>query len=357
MKKFTAIFVCIMLLVSGVLVFAGCGKEKTQKETPSDHGLTGGEIVGGWTKAESPAITEEFRTVFNKATATLAGVEYIPVAYLASQVVAGMNHCVLCKAAATVPDAETTYVIVYIYEDLQGNAEITDTAECGVQVNLSNDDGGWAEPDSPAVTDAARQALTKACETLTGMEYAPVALLAAQTVAGTNYRILCEARATVPDAETQYAIVTVYEDPQGKAEITETVPFESAALSQIANPIEQYGSSMESLEAAQEAVGFSLTVPESVTPENYVVISGVTLEVDFSGGYIRKAKGGDDISGDYNVYEASETRTADGRTVTLKGNDGKVMLATWTDGDYTYCLGFAEGVAEEKMLSLVNGIK
>ena len=98
-------------------------------------------------------------------------------------------------------------------------------------------------------------------------------------------------------------------------------------------------------------------MPESVTPENFVVISGVTLEVDFSGGYIRKAKGGDDISGDYNVYEAVETRTADGRTVTLKGNDGKVMLATWTDGDYTYCLGFAEGVAEEKMLSLVNGIK
>ncbi len=357
MKKFTAIVLSIMLLVSGMLIFAGCGKEKPQNDTPSDHGLTGGDVVGGWTKAESPAITEDFRTVFERATSALTGMEYIPVAYLASQVVAGTNHCVLCKAAATVPGAETAYVIVYIYEDLNGNAQITGTAECGAQANLSDVDGGWAEPESPAVTQAALQAFTKASETLAGMEYTPVALLATQVVAGTNYRILCEARATVPDAETQYVILTVYEDPQGHAEITETVEFESAELTQIANPVEQYGSDMKSLEAAEEAVGFTLTVPESVTPENYVVISGMILEVDFEGGYLRKAKGSEDISGDYNAYDVTDTKTADGKTVTLKGNGGKVMLATWADGDYTYCVGISDGASEETILSLVNEIR
>ena len=73
MKKFTAIMLSIMLLVSGMLIFAGCGKEKPQNDTPSDHGLTGGDVVGGWTKAESPAITEDFRTVFERATSALTG--------------------------------------------------------------------------------------------------------------------------------------------------------------------------------------------------------------------------------------------------------------------------------------------
>ena len=355
MKKLIAVFVCFAILVSGIAVLAGCGKQKTKKEDSTENGITGGEIVGGWTKAESPIITEDFRTVFDKATETLTGIQYIPVAYLASQVVAGTNHRVLCKATATVPDAETAYAIVTVYEDLNGGAEITDAAECDTQANAPANDGGWTEPDSPVVPEDALQALTKACETLTGMEYTPVALLSSQVVAGMNYRILCEARATVPDAGTEYTIVTVYADPQGNAQITETTEF--GQLTQLANPLEEYGSNMESLSAAEEAVGFTLTVPGSVTPENYVVISGATLEVDFDGGYIRKAKGSDDISGDYNEYEAIKTETTDGKNVTLKGNAGKVMLAIWTEGEYTYCVGVTDGRAEADMLSLVNEIK
>lgn len=351
MKKLLAVIVCFALLATGVAVFAGCGKQKT------DNGITGGEIVGGWMKAESPAITEEFKKVFDKATEALTGMQYVPVAYLASQVVAGTNHRVLCKATATVPDAQTTYAIVTVYEDLKGGAEITDVAECDLQANIAVGDvnGGWTEPDSPAVPEEALQALTKACETLTGMEYAPVALLATQLVAGMNYRILCEAKATVPDAEAEYAIITVYADLQGNAAITETAEF--GQLERIANPQVEYGSDMESLSAAQEAVGFTLTLPGSVTPENYVVISGLILEVDFDGGYIRKAQGNEDISGDYNEYDAVKTETADGKEVTLKGNAGKVMLAVWTEGDYAYCVGVPDGMAEADVLSLVSEIK
>ena len=351
MKKIIAVIVCFALLAAGVAVFAGCGKQKTET------GTTDGEIVGGWTKAESPVITEDFRNVFDKATQTLVGVEYVPVAYLSSQVVAGMNHCVLCKATATVPDAQTTYAIVTVYEDLKGGAEITDVAECDAQANIAVGDvnGGWSEPESPAVPEEALQALTKACETLTGMEYTPVALLATQVVAGMNYRLLCEAKATVPDAETKYVIVTVYADLQGNAEITDTAEFGS--LDRIADTKAEYGSDMESLEAAQEAVGFTLTVPGSITPENYVVINDVTLELDFDGGYIRKAQGSEDISGDFNAYDMVKTETADGKEVTLKGNANKVMLAVWTEGDYTYCVSVADGMAEADVLSLVSEIK
>ena len=356
MKKIIAMLVCFALLATGVLAFAGCGQQ-AKNEEPSENGNVGSEIVGGWTRADSPAITGDFRNVFDKATETLTGMQYVPVAYLASQVVAGTNHRVLCKATATVPDAETSYAIVTVYEDLTGGAEITDAVYCDAQAIVSGLDGGWSEPDTPAVSEEALQALTKACETLTGAEYAPIALLATQVVAGMNYRILCESKATVPDAETEYVIVTVYADLQGNAEITETAAFASEQLTEIADTKAEYGSDMDSLTAAQEAVGFTLILPGSVAPENYVVINGDTLEVDFDGGYIRKAKGSEDISGDQNEYEAIKTEAVDGKDVTLKGNGDKVMLAIWTEDDHTYCVSVTDGVPEAEMLSLVNEIK
>ena len=85
----------------------------------------GNVLVGGWNATESPALTEEAMEVFGKAIDGLEGVEYKPVAYLGCQVVAGMNHCILCQSKAVVPDAKPYYSLMYIYEDLSGNAEIT----------------------------------------------------------------------------------------------------------------------------------------------------------------------------------------------------------------------------------------
>lgn len=83
-------------------------------------------LVGGWTRAASPVITEEVKKVCDKAFEGWEGVNYEPIALLKTQVVAGMNYCVLCEATVVVPDAEPTYAVVYIYEDLEGNAQITD---------------------------------------------------------------------------------------------------------------------------------------------------------------------------------------------------------------------------------------
>ena len=88
-----------------------------------------GDKVGGWAYAESTEITEDIKKVMEKATETLTGATYEPVAYIGSQVVAGTNHAILCKMAPSVAELNgaTTYVLVYVYEDLQGNCEITET--------------------------------------------------------------------------------------------------------------------------------------------------------------------------------------------------------------------------------------
>jgi len=81
-------------------------------------------VTGGWKAAEDTTVTESQKALFEKAAEKLVGVKYEPVAYLASQVVSGKNHCFLAKATVVRPGAEPHYTLVYIYEDLQNNLEI-----------------------------------------------------------------------------------------------------------------------------------------------------------------------------------------------------------------------------------------
>ena len=52
-------------------------------------------IAGGWTPSPDPSVTDELLAIFEKGTETLTGIDYIPIAYLGSQVVAGTNHAFL----------------------------------------------------------------------------------------------------------------------------------------------------------------------------------------------------------------------------------------------------------------------
>lgn len=79
--------------------------------------------------------------------------------------------------------------------------------------------GGWTISEDAALTDEARAAFEKAMEGFTGVGYEPLALIGTQLVSGTNYCILCEARVIMPDAAPYYALVYVYADLKGGAEI------------------------------------------------------------------------------------------------------------------------------------------
>ena len=94
-------------------------------------GATGANVTGGWAYSLDPAVTPEIEEVMEKATDTLTGATYEPVAYIGMQVVAGYNHSILCKSSPSVAelDGETTFVLVTVYEDLDGNCEITDTVD------------------------------------------------------------------------------------------------------------------------------------------------------------------------------------------------------------------------------------
>ena len=108
----------IVLLLAALLVFFQVSAAAAEEP-----------LSGGWTPAEDPAVTEERSELFYRALGKLVGVDYTPVAYLGSQVVAGTNHCFLVRKRVVVPDAVPSYILVFIYEDLQGGAQIMNMAD------------------------------------------------------------------------------------------------------------------------------------------------------------------------------------------------------------------------------------
>lgn len=88
-------------------------------------------MVGGWQNVPQDAaeLPEDAQRAFDRATEGVEDVRYTPAALLSTQVVAGMNYCVLCQVSPSETGAESAWALLYIYADLQGGAEITNVYE------------------------------------------------------------------------------------------------------------------------------------------------------------------------------------------------------------------------------------
>lgn len=180
-------------------------------------------ISSSWKQTSSPELTPAVKSLFNLAFDGLEGASYTPVALLAARTTtSGTQYRLLCRMTVAVPDAEEQYVVVTLGRGWLGRAEILDISDALCPTDLTTDEtaaGQWQQPDSPAMTDEASAAFNKATEQLVGVDYKPIALLSTQVVAGTNYRVLCEATVVYPGAEPHYVVMTIYEDLDGNASI------------------------------------------------------------------------------------------------------------------------------------------
>lgn len=87
--------------------------------------------AGGWTIAEDQTITDDLNNIFFRAmdsyqTGTIT-VAYTPKALLGTQVVAGTNYAVLCRASEI--NKGSKWVIIYLYRDLEDNATVLSIAD------------------------------------------------------------------------------------------------------------------------------------------------------------------------------------------------------------------------------------
>ena len=111
---------------------------------------------------------------------------------------------------------------------------------------------------------------------------------------------------------------------------------------QIPNPF----TDCDTLADAAALAGYGIIVPDSVDGYEERAITAVEndmIQVMYLHGddeiCVRKAVGEEECSGDYNAYSEEKTVTVGEKEVTLRGNNGKVMVAVWTEGGYSYSIG------------------
>lgn len=213
----------LSLLAGGAVQASALSAQAAKTAEPAAAVSEENCISGNWKRAADPALTDTVRKLFDKAFDGLVGASYTPAAVLATRTTAkGTQYRVLCRMTVCYPGAQEQYVVVTLQRGLLGRAEILNVDDALCETDLVDDKemtGGWQEAQSPAMTDEAKAAFEKATEGLLCVDYVPVALLSTQVVAGTNYRILCEATEVYPGAETHYAVMTVYEGLDGSANI------------------------------------------------------------------------------------------------------------------------------------------
>ena len=223
MKK--TVSVCMTVVMAASLLAGGAVQASALTAKAAQPAAVTEEncISGNWKRAADPTLTAKVRKTFEKAFEGLEGVSYTPAALLATRTTgSSTQYRVLCKATGCYPDAQEEYVVVTLSRSWLGKAEIVEIGDALCLTNLDYEEGAvgtWQEAESPALTEEAKAAFQKATEGFVGVDYVPVALLSTQTVAGTNYRILCEATVVYPGAEMHYAVVSVYQSLDGNANI------------------------------------------------------------------------------------------------------------------------------------------
>ncbi|MBQ6146880.1 MAG: hypothetical protein IJI82_07600 [Clostridia bacterium] len=226
--------ILIGLLAVLLMLTVACNKEaEAQTVVGADEPL-----AGGWTPAEDSSLTEERLAIFEKGMAALLGVDYVPLAYLGSQVVAGTNHVFLVKGTMVVPTQPVSYALAYLYEDLQGGVQILTIADLPI---VPQEDGtlalpeeglmgGWYYAEDPAFTDEDEAKLEGALRNQVGASYTIVAYVGEQVVAGLNRCLLVQVTPVVPDARPHYALAYVYTDLQGESTLTEVMDLDVGSL-------------------------------------------------------------------------------------------------------------------------------
>ena len=244
MKKILIVLMAALLMLTAVACKANeAPKEAVKNEEPQEAAkeetVANEPLAGGWTPAENfGELTEERLAVFRKGMETLLGVDYAPLAYLGSQVVAGTNHVFLVKGTAVVPTRPVSYALAYLYEDLQGNVKLLNIADLPI---VPQEDGtlalpeeglmgGWAYVEDPAFTDEEEAKLEAALQNQVGASYAIVACVAEQVVAGLNRCLLVQVTPVVPNARPHYALAYVYTDLQGNSSLTQVIDLDIGAL-------------------------------------------------------------------------------------------------------------------------------
>lgn len=123
---------------------------------------------------------------------------------------------------------------------------------------------------------------------------------------------------------------------------------------------------VDSISEAKELTGFGLVTPivamgytaKKIQAVPKKLIQVVYLDEDNHRLIVRKGKGEESVSSDYNKYpQEKSAKTEDGMEVTLRGEYDVYYSCTWTKGKYAYSIDIAQGAEKAQLLKVANILK
>ena len=150
-----------------------------------------------------------------------------------------------------------------------------------------------------------------------------------------------------------------------EGEVAQDAVAASGAVTTLANPWQECASMAQ----AESLAGFSFAISDSALPEGYgpeaayiQVIASAMIEVDYTGGRggsvcLRKAVGTDDVSGDYNSYDLTQTSRIAGQDVTMRGAENAWYVVTWTRDGYSFAVVSTSALTTSQVEALVAGLR
>lgn len=244
MKKTISI---LLVVLSLILTLAACGT--ADKQTQSSKIPTNSDpipdTVGGYTLdgIVSGKIPETQMRIFNEATEN-TDYNLFPLACIGSRVIAGSVNAYICVNDHDTANAKL--VVAFITKMSGQNAVVTSTVDFKISDFNENASepveqgvyGAWTAITNGGI-DAMPQelatAFNQAFEDLDGMSYVPLACVGTQSVAGTNYALICNGEATAPNAKANVYLIEINAPLQGKASLISSCRIDLSALENAEN--------------------------------------------------------------------------------------------------------------------------
>lgn len=227
----------ILIVLLSVFMLTACASKSQENNTPvvepeiqeTTEENKEDVMAGGWSlNMDLPEMND---ADFNTAREGLDGASYSPLFILGTQGSAN-NTKYLSYVKAVVPNAKPEFKVVTVHKDYDDptKCEIEAVEEFNILNYLQGEGantpeglmGGWQDnAEQPnMLSDKEKEIFEKAFEGLVGVSYTPVATLATQVVAGTNYAFLATGTAVTANPVTHLYIVKVYADLQGNVELS-----------------------------------------------------------------------------------------------------------------------------------------
>lgn len=218
----------IALVLAIVMLFslAACGAKEPE--------ITGdkGDVVGGYTINTIAGELPEAAAAAFEAAET----EYTPLALIGQQLVAGTNYFILVNDNGELK-------VVKIYSSLEGKVELIDTFDFDLSkyysqelnvAKVGHEDGAAIAPSD---VGAGLTAMPQALATATSAAFAdfdtlsltPLAQVATQVVAGTNYALVCQGKTSEDDQGYIYMVI-LYSGVDGTNSVVGVTPIDVSTL-------------------------------------------------------------------------------------------------------------------------------